>query len=618
MITRTYLDGNEKTTPDGIKGLSQELFYDDELKGMFYRVDGGLEFSNDAYDYIYDIVFEQGICAQIEFLLSIGNDTLKTYFEGVIHIPDIDEINVSRGTVKTPIADNNLSSYVFNNRNVKAYINAAKTKSGLSGFTTTPRTGFEFFTPPAAPGTYAYTRNNVYTVYDCFDFLVNFMSDGQMTFASPFFGSGGDGEFVVCVSALHLSLNTDVHPYMSFYELFTNLDKIFNLSIYIDYSGANPQMIIDKTDELYTDTLLTTFSDVTDLTVNFDKELFFSSIDIGSEQTQEQGTSFAFPDANFLGFKKEKYYITGQCNMDRTLNLVNDFIIDSNAIQDMLDNQNDTYDETVVLIQSDLPTNDRATQNENVAGTGRVYNLAFNNYTKSLNYLGAIPNDLVLYISNDANGAQATKSPTYALSSGDIIHGTEIYDPAGNYSTVTGRFTCPAGASGAYSFTFSFTGLNYTGTLGSNAGSLKLQRYSSGAVLLQEITLNSFTHNIVVIGFGGFTGVFSLEPGDYVIPVGVAGLTSTTYFDTSTFTIDYIDVEGGTYQTYDSNDYKVMNVSFETPLTFDDFEDIKNNIVQKIKVVSGNNVFFGWVKSIKRNILTGMSKIILRTSNNKK
>lgn len=618
MITKTLLNGTEKTSPNGINALSQELFYDDELKGMFYRVDGDLEFSDDAYDYIYDLVFEQGLCAQIEFMLSIGNDTLKTYFEGVIHIPDITEINVSRALVKTPIADNNLSSYVFNNRNVKAYVNAAKTKSGLAGFTTTPKLGFQLFTPPALAGVYAYSRDNVYTAFDCFDFLVNFMSDGQMTFSSPFFGSGGDGEHVVCASAEHLALDTDVHPYMSFYELFTNLDKIYNLSIYINYSGANPEMIIDRTENLYTDTLLTTFSDVKDLKVNFDKELFFSSIDIGSEQTQEQGTSFAMPDANFLGFKKEKYYITGQCNMDRNLNLVNDFIIDSNAIQDMLDNQNDSFGETVVLIQSDLPANDRATQNPNIAGTGYVYNLDFNNYNKSLNYLGAIPNDLVLYISNDANGAQATKNTTYSLTTGTIIHGTEVYDPANNYDPVTGRFTCPSGAEGAYSFTFSFTGLNYTGDLGSNAGSIKLQRYSSGAVLLQEIILNSFTHTIVIIDFGGFTGAFSLDAGDYVIPVGVAGLTSTTYFDSSTFTIDYIDVEGGTYQTYDSNDYKVMNFSFEVPLTFDDFEDIKNNIVKKIKVVSGSKIFYGWVKSIKRNILTGMSQFILRTSNNKK
>jgi hypothetical protein len=323
------------------------------------------------------------------------------------------------------------------------------------------------------------------------------------------------------------------------------------------------------------------------------------------------------PDARFLGFKKEKYYIAGQCNMDRSLNLVNDFIIDSNVIEDILDNQNDSFADTVVLIQSDLPTNNRATQNTNTAGTGRVYNLEFSNFQKSLNYLGAIPNDIVLFISNAANDAQATKSPTYALTTGVIIHGTEVYDPANNYNPVNGRFTCPSGAEGAYSFTFGFTGLAYSGTLGSNAGSLKLQHYSSGGTLKGEIILNSFTHTIVILGTGGFTGVFSLDANDYVVPVGVAGVSSTTYFNTSTFTIDYIDVEGGTYQTYDPNDYKVMNVAFTVPLTFTEFENIKNNITQKIKVESTKD-YYGWVKSLKRNIVSGMTDIILRTSNNSK
>lgn len=610
-MLKTYLNSNEVDNPDGVKELYQELFYDDDLKGVFYRVDGDLTFAGDGYDYIENIVFNQGICAQISFLMELS---FTEYYRGIIHVPEI-ELNVTKNTVQTPISDNNLSSYVYNNRNVKAHVNAAVTKSGLAGFATTPRTGFQMFSPDDGAGVYAYTRDNVFTVDDCFEFLVDFMSDGQMTYSSPFFGSGGDGEYVCCASALHIATDSDDYPYMSFEELFTNLNKIFNLSIYIDYSGALPELIIDKTENLYTETLLTTFTDVNDLKVRIENQFFFSSVEIGSDQVQEQGGVFTFPDANFLGFKKEKYYISGQCNVDRTLNLVNDFIIDSNSIEDMLENQNDSFDKKVVLIQSDLPANNRATQNVNVAGSGKVYNLLFNNYNKSLNYLGAIPNDLVLYISNAANNAQATKA-AYSLPTGTIIHNTEVYDPANNYNPVTGIFTCPAGAEGAYSFTFSFTGLSYSGTLGTPAGSVKLSHYSSGAVLKGEITLNTFTHTVVIIDFGGFTGAFSMETGDYVVISGVAGLSSNTSFSSSTYTIDFIDVEGGIYQTYDSNDYKVMNLSFRIPLTFAQFESIKNNIIQKVKVESGKKRFYGWVKSIKRNLVTGMSDIILRTSNN--
>ena len=610
-MLKTYLDSNEVDNPNGVKELIQQLFYDDDLKGVFYRIDGDLTFSGDGYDYIENIVFNQGICAQISFLMELS---FVEYYRGIIHVPDV-ELNVSLGVVNAPVSDNNLSSYVYNNRNVKAHVNAAITKSGLAGFATSPRTGFQMFSPDSIPGVYIYTRDNVFTVDNCFAFLVDFMSDGQMTYSSPFFGSGGDGEYVCCASALHISNDVDVYPYMSFEELFTNLNKIFNLSIYIDYSGALPEMIIDRTDNLYTDTLLHTFENVTDLKASIENQFFFSSVEIGAEEVQEQGGVFKFPDGNFLGFKKEKFYISGQCNVDRTLNLVNDFIIDSNSIEDMLENQNDSFDEKVVLIQSDLPANNRATQNINIDGNGRVYNLLFNNYNKSLNYLGAIPNDLVLYISNAANNAQATKG-AYSIPTGVIIHNTEVYDPANNYNPVTGIFTCPAGAEGSYSFTFTFTGLSYSGTLGTSAGSIKISHYSGGAVLKGEITLNTFTHTVVIIDFGGFTGAFSMDTGDYVEISGVAGLSSNTNFTSSTFTIDYIDIEGGIFQTYDPNDYKVMNLAFRVPLTFAEFETLKNNIIQRVKVESGKNRFYGWIKSIKRNLMTGMSDIILRTSNN--
>lgn len=616
MKAVTKLDNTIVENPNGIKDLSQELFYDDELKGIFYRVDGDLEFHSDGYDYIENAILNQGICTSIEFLLQVGTDSLIDYFEGIIHIIDVNRWNASREVIKTPIADNNLSSYIFNNKNVKAYINAPKSKSG---FVATPAAligSFSFFTP--STGVYNYTRDNVYTVDEAFRFLVDFCSDGQMTYSSPYFGSGGDKEGICIASALHLANDSpDVHPYLSFYELFTNLDKIYNLSIRIDYSGALPELIIDKTENLYTATNLYTFTNVKDVEIYFDKEKMYGSIDIGSEtwQAYNAGT-FNMPDANFIGFQDEKYYIIGQCNIDRTLNLINDFIIDSNTIEDMLVNANDSNDETVVIIETDYPATSQATAYDNIIpSSGKVYNLGFNNLNKSINQLGAIPNDMVLYISNDANNFTAEKNTTYAVTTAKIIHNTETSDPGANYDPVLGRFTCPVAAEGSYSFTFSYTGLNYSGTLGTNAGSITLRHYDSGAVLLATQTILDFTHNIVVIDFGGATGAFNLSAGDYVEVWGVAGLTSTTYFSSSDFSGNYIDAEGGTYQTYDPNDYKVFNIEFDYPLTKTQFFNIRDNITQSITVESGKKTFTGWVKNIKRNIITGISKITLRASN---
>lgn len=617
MKAVTKLDNTIVENPNGIKDLSQELFYDDELKGIFYRVDGDLEFHSDGYDYIENAILNQGICTSIEFLLQVGTDSLIDYFEGIIHIIDVNRWNASREVIKTPISDNNLSSYIFNNKNVKAYINAPKSKSG---FVATPAAligSFSFFTP--STGVYNYTRDNVYTVDEAFRFLVDFCSDGQMTYSSPYFGSGGDKEGICIASALHLANDSpDVHPYLSFYELFTNLDKIYNLSIRIDYSGALPELIIDKTDNLYTATNLYTFTNVKDVEIYFDKEKMYGSIDIGSEtwQAYNAGT-FNMPDANFIGFQDEKYYIIGQCNIDRTLNLINDFIIDSNTIEDMLVNANDSNDETVVIIETDYPVTSQATAYDNIIpSSGKVYNLGFNNLNKSINQLGAIPNDMVLYISDDVNGALAELNTAYGITTSIIIHDTVISDPSNNYDEILGRFTCPPGKDGSYSFSFSYAGLDSYGTIfDTHNDNIIIRHYNSLGVLLESQTICSFTSPIIIINFGGGTGSFNLSASDYVEVWGQSLGSGGFSFQSSTFRCDYIDFEGGIYQTYNPNDYKVFNIEFDYPLTKAEFFNIRDNITQSITVESGKKAFIGWVKNIKRNVLTGMSKITLRSSN---
>lgn len=607
----TVLDTTEVTDPNGIRELNQELFYDDELKGVFNRVDGDLEFHGDGYDYIEDIILTQGICSKIELSLILAS---REYFKGLIHIVDISDWNATREIIKTPVSDNNLSSYVFNNKNVQAYVNADKTKSGLPATAATPVTGFELFTP--STGSYDFTRDFVYRVDDVFNFIVEFVSDGNMTYSSPFFGSGGDMENLMCASALHLSTDAEKTPYLSLYGLFTELDKIFNLSMYIDYSGELPNLVVDKTDNLYSDDNLLTLDDVKDVSISFDKEKMYAFVDIGSSQYQNyNGGTFTMPDANFLGFKEEKYYIIGQCNLDRGINLVNDYVIDSNAIEDMLVNQNDSFDGSIVFIESD---GSQATKYDNLSGfAGSIYNQSLNNYNKSINYLGAIPNDMVKYISNDENNSDASKNTPYSLSNAVIIHNTENSDPGNNYDPVLGRYTCGAGNGGSYSFTFNWTGLSYSGALGFNAGSVKIQHYNSGGTLLEEQTIKSFTHNIVIIDFGGASGSFMLDDGDYVVVYGVQGLSANTSFSSSDFLVNYIDVEGGTFQTYDPDDYKVFSINCVCPLTISQFMEIRDNPTKTITLNTRNKSFVGWVKSIKRNIVTGMSNITLRSSNSK-
>ena len=107
-------------------------------------------------------------------------------------------------------------------------------------------------------------------------------------------------------------------------------------------------------------------------------------------------------------------------------------------------------------------------------------------------------------------------------------------------------------------------------------------------------------------------GVF--DDSDYV-RIEATVLTGTTSYGFSTFSGDFAE-GGGVYQSYDPNDNKVYLIEFEAPLSMADFEGIRGNPTKTITVTANNKTFKGWVRSLKRNILTGMTSFVLRAANN--
>lgn len=597
--------------PEGINELVQEIQFHEEYKGFFNFMTNELTFNGDGYDYIENILFTQSPCNQIDFLLQIeGTD----YFEGIIDMTDSGEFNLSRETVRVPVADNNVTSYITKNAKIKTYLNVTKSKNGVAITAATRVSNMAVFTP--STGLYdLIAQSMTYPVGDAFRYLVEFMSDGVMTATSPLFDTGGARKGVCIVNGAAFSrFDTGASPYVSFFDLFTEMDKLYNIAFRIDYTTNT--MIIDTKENLYTSTNILTISQVRDLKLSFTKDMFYSKIKIGSNKVQEASGSFTFPLAVFLGFSEEEYFTLGQCNIDNELDLVNNYIIDSNAMEDMLLNFNDTYKEDTVIMETDYPSTNQATKYDNLIPGTFVYNLGLNNFNKSQNWLGAFPNDIVAYLNNEANNFEATKN-SYSLATGNILHPTEITDPGNNYDTVTGRYTCPLAGEGSYTFTWDWTGLSYSGmAAGVTTATVQLVLYDSGGVVISTVPLKTFISEAVVIAFGSVSGSVYMQPSDYV-RIEATVITGTTSFGLTTFAGDFAD-EGGTYQAYDPNDYKSFLLEFEAPLTMTQFLSIRNNLTNTITVTSGTKTFKGWVKSLKREILTGMTKFVLRTSNNQR
>lgn len=618
MNAEVYLDSTLVDLPEGLNEVEQTLTYEDEVCGVVQRIESTLIFGGDGYDYIYGLLTSTGFCNEIAFQLKIGNPVMKEYFNGIIHVADMNEANVSRGTIKVPIANNDFSSYIYNNKKVKAYLNVTKSKNGDTITAATAKSSFDLFTP--STGVYDLVTSWAYTVDQAFNYLVAFMSDGNMTYSSPFFGTGG-AQAGLCIMSGFALRNTGATaaPFVSFYDLFTEMNKLYNIGFYIDYSGASPKIVIDTKSSLYTTTALMTFSDIRDVVMTIEKDKLYAKVTMGSSKV-ENDSFFTFPDVRFLGFNEEEYHVLGQCNQDLNLDLKNDYIIDSNVIEDVIINANDAYDDDIFIIESDLPTTEQATQYPNILNDGTfIYNLGLNNFNKSQNYLGGFPDDLLLFLNNDLNSFEATRN-SYTLTTGNNIHPTEISDPGGNYDNVTGRFAAPIGGDGVYSFTFEWTGLALTSaTAGANMGDVYIRHYDSGGVLQSEVLIKNWVMEPVTDAnqFGAGSASFYMVGTDYVRCEGVA-TTGTITFGLTTFSGIY-DEEGGTYQAYNSNDYKILNIEFESPLTLTQYENIRDNITDRVTVeTAGGQTFYGWIKNVKRNILTGMSKIILRTSNNRR
>jgi len=614
---QTYLDTTLVTNPEGVRGLTQEITYNDEYKGIFFFMQSDLVFRDDAYDYIFNALRVNGACAQIDFLLQIGNDNLTDYFEGVIDVADVTEFNVTTEKCTTPIADNNASSYVTKNAKIKTYINVLTSKNGTAITAATKVVGVDFFTP--STGNYDYLLPFGYPVGDAFRYLVEFMSDGLMTASSPYFDAGGAKQNVMIFNGKSISGTlSSAAPRISFFELFQEMDKLYNISYYIDYSGSIPTMVIDKTDNLYSATNLYSFTDVKDVKVSFEKEKFYSKLKIGSSTIQEySGGTFTFPDAIFLGFTEEEYFTLGQCNIDNELDLVSKFIIDSNIIEDMLLNANDSYDEETIIVET---TGTQAYKYPNYLPSSFVYNLGLNNFSKAQNWLGSFPNDILNYLNNNDNGFDATKN-SWVIVTGNLIHATAIFNPAGNYNGATGRFTAPLLGSGNYNFVFDYSGLSYGGdAAGVTTGTIQFVHYNAAGVVQSTIVLKTWVTEVIDItnAYGSLSGSFYLAATDYVRIEGtyIAGVTA---FGFTHFRGDFAD-EGGTYQAYDPNDYKVFKISFEHYLSQVQFLQILSNPTHSITVSTGTQLtrasYKGWIKSISRNIITGVTKFVLRSSLN--
>lgn len=588
--------------PDNWKEFEAIVERSEDLLGLVNKYSSELTFSGDAYSTITSSITSNGFCEPITTLVQIRESSAAPWrdlIEGVIFPTECD-FDRTKCTVKTQINDNSYISKIQNNQKIKAHIEVPRSKNDVTITAATVGRG-NFFTP--STGNYDYTDRWSYSIDETLRFLVDFMTDGTVDYISSAFGSGGDYEFWRILPGQELREGGNVaQPYVSFYDVLREINKKTPIGFGIEDNGGNPRIRIEKR-EYFRNEAVTAFTarDIRGLQMTFRENEIYSKIRFGGSITQTQDGVYAWPDIPFIGFKEEEYHLLGQCNIDNELELVGDWIVDSNVIEDILINDNNEYDEEIVLFMSELNVSDYDARDYSSFGA-TVYNYPFTNQQVSVNYLGFIPNSIAQFLGVTGGGATGFDAERQTGTSHSLTGGSPTYneEPAefntvnvndGNY-TASPNYRYTAAGVGYFSM---LTSLKVTVTAIASGAVLNVKilakRFDSGNVLQETITTND---NISTGGtftlFNSFQMVFNT--GDYVHIRYEFSLVlgASVSFDidlNSLFLSNWVVGLGGVVQEYDPTDYHIYNFKCNYPMALSEYLSIYSNPAGAFKLNQG-------------------------------
>ena len=360
-----YLDNNEVSDPVNWEDFTETLEYDDTIKGVLPKYELKLNFVGGGYEYLYSKRVDAGFCQLIELkvMFACSDGTFKPLLEGYINIARC-KFNLNKCYVECDILDNNFGALIYNNKSIKANLGSSKSKTGVT--IASPLINalvFYDFDINGYPPT-SDARDCV-SIYEAFKFLIAFMTDGKVGFESDYFNdltgnynkqninSFQVSTFILTGKKIRLN-SVDDFPEISFEELFTEANKKYNIAFTIVDRNGIPTMKIEDRNFFFSNGASgLSIENIEDFKESFNPEKLYSGIKFGSKTTDIDVTLHSFTPKQFQSFNEEQYYFQNQCNLDKTLDLVGDWIVDTNIIEEIkwTDNTNTSYDTDIFFVE---------------------------------------------------------------------------------------------------------------------------------------------------------------------------------------------------------------------------------------------------------------------------
>ena len=635
---RFYFDDVLVEEPIDWKSFEIQFTESNIFPGIVFAQSIPSTFGGSSYDAILT-AFEDAVCnsidVRIDYYDGSGYDTL---LNGIIFLSTVD-IDYHKKTVNVEIKDNSFLAKIQNNKDIKFDVSVGRSKNDVS-ITPVTALDIDFFTP--STGTYDVSDVDCYDCHDVLEFLIAAMTDNTVTFESDYLDGLG---LVFCTGeAIGDPAGNNYAPIISFKEAFEELYKKLNLSLIIESPfSTSPVIKIEPLNDNFVNEDSVVLDGVRLVNGSVDQDKYYASLKIGSTTFIEDASGFTFPSPRFLGARNEQYHLTGVCNSANDLDIVGQFVVDSNVIEDIIVNSSTSYDDNIFIIQTDRPTTDQATRYSDIVDY--YYNKTLYNQAVAERFFGSIPNSIALFLGNGNDDFDALKDTdqTITVSTGGafytqepVEYADEVSDPNANYDNANYYYTCPAdGAYGFYaSIRYVINGLVRSGAGVSETMTLKIElvRYEDNTFVTEIESIE--TSIIYSLDSGGDTlvaqGSLYLNTNNVVrVRVSANKIVST---DVSASSVEFILKKedgypvgseprflctansngGGIYQTYDEGDVRKILYSIEKyPITISNFKTIANNIGKRIEIQGTLNKK-GWIKELVYTPYTGVTDLTIR------
>ena len=587
--------------PKGWEEIETTIKRDYDYNSVLANQDTDIDFTGEAYDYLYSKLRTDGFCTRIKFEVRYSTDglTYRTLLRGNLFMSDI-QFNERTCTATVKIEDNSYYAMINNNKSISTTLNSGKSKNGVS-ITTPPiyKVNFRNILTLATAN-----RVNCYRVYDAFEYLIKFMSDGRLQFTSDYLqttaftdetegsllGYGWKG--LALTTGINIRIGETVNDFsqsqFSFDDLFQEINRRIPLVLIVENPYSEyPTIRIENRDYQYTNANIFTASDVYEIISKVDNKSIYAKVNVGSSVVTDQGL---FPEQiHFFGFGTEEYIVQGECNIDTTLELGTDWATSSNVICESLNGAQD-YDSNLFLIETEYQTSTTGyTWNYNNLGlitapVPQYYNTNLTNTYILNRYRGGIPGDLAQYTGVTGDGEfLATELSSYAVGGLTTMNFTNVIFNNGSYYDGLNRFTAPI--TGVYTFNIALTATStgYATSGDSCAVGIYAFIYDAGGTLQ---TNNQFGNLITMSqanpsqGYN-FTGSLILNDNWYVIfkaqkTASIPAITATIQPNSSLECVDN-SIGGGIFVAIDNADIPIYLYEMEYPMCQDDFDIIMAN-----------------------------------------